>query len=226
MMYRMFTTRSLSVAAAVALTALLAACSGGGPAGPTTSEQRQVADFHAIELRGAADLTVAVGSATSLTITADATTLGKLKTEVHDGKLVIDHQSGWSFLSGSGVKMQLTTPQLDALTINGAGDINITGVKGPKLDLQLNGASNLKASGATEDLDANLSGAGDVDLSQLNARNAKVSVNGAGNLKVLATGALDATVNGVGSISYAGNPQPVKTQINGVGSIKPASGGG
>ncbi len=222
MMCRTFTTRSLS---AFAVIAVLGGCSGHS-SGPPTTEQRQVGDFHGIDLRGAADLDVTVGPATSVTVTADATTLARLQTEVHDGKLVIDHQRGWSWISGSNVKVQLVTPQLDELTISGAGDVSITGVKGAKLELKLNGAGNLKASGETQDLQANLSGAGSVDLSQLNAHDAQVSVNGAGELKVRATGALDATVNGVGSISYAGNPQPVKTQINGVGSIKPATDGG
>ncbi|MEJ0100875.1 MAG: head GIN domain-containing protein [Pseudomonadota bacterium] len=194
--------------------------------GPPTTQQRQVGDFHAIQLRGAADLTITVGAPTALSVTADSTTLGKLTTEVHDGTLVIDHERGWSWIGGGSAKVQLSTQQLDALTIDGAGDVSITGVKGARLDLKLNGAGSLKASGETQDLQASLSGAGDVNLSQLTAVDAEVSVNGAGGLKVTATGTLDATVNGVGSISYAGPPKQVKTQINGVGSIKPAASGG
>ena len=224
---RTFTTRSLSTAA---LLVLLAGCSGGGSGdsdsdgstGPLQTEQRQVGEFHQVELRGAGDLTVAVGPATSLTITADPELLRNLKTEVRDGRLIIDHERGWSWFRSSTLKIELSTPMLDALAINGAGDTAITGVKGEQLALEVNGAGDLTASGETGTLDAHIKGAGDMDLLQLAARDARVSINGAGDLRVRARGALEATINGAGSISYAGSPQQVKTKINGAGSIRPA----
>lgn len=221
MTYRMCTTPSLSVAA---ILALLAACSGGG-GGPVRTEQRDLGNFHAVEMRGAADLVVDVGPAASLRITADATTLGELKNRVVEGKLIIEHERHWAWLGGSTLKLHLTTPSLDALVMNGAGDVTINGVAGGQLELLLDGAGKMQATGATDRLAAHLNGAGDMDLSRLAAGNADVSVNGAGNLEVRASGALAATVNGVGSISYAGNPHPVATQINGVGSIKPVAPG-
>jgi hypothetical protein len=215
---RTFTTRSLSVSA---ILALLTGCSGGG-AGPSQTEQRQIGGFHQVELRGAGDLTVVVGPATSLTITADPSLLRDLKTEVRDGTLTIDHDGGWNWFRAGRLAIQLTTPTLDGVAIRGAGDVSISGVKSAQFALELDGAGDLRASGETGTLDAHIKGAGDMDLSQLAARDAKVSINGAGDLSVRASGALEATINGAGSITYAGNPQPVKTQINGAGSIRPA----
>jgi len=218
---RTFTTRSLS---ATALLALLAGCSGGtgSSTGPLQTEQRQVGEFHQVELRGAADLTVVVGPQTSLSINADPTRLKDLKTEVREGRLVIDEERGWNWFNHGKLEIRLTTPSLDGLILNGAGDATVSGVKGEMLVLEINGAGDLTASGETARLDAHIKGAGDMDLSQLAARDAKVSINGAGDLSVRASGALEATINGAGNISYAGNPQPVKTRINGAGSIKPA----
>lgn len=222
-MCRTFTTRSLSTLATLVL---LAGCSGGA-SGPLETQQRQVTGFHAIELRGAGELTIAVGQPASLGVTANKAVLDKLKTEVTDGRLVIDHEpGGWSWFSrGATLRVVVTTPSLDDLEVNGAGNVTISGATGPMLELDVRGAGNVEASGETQQLSAQINGAGDMDLSRLMARDAKVSVNGAGNMKIQATGALDATVNGVGSIVYAGNPQPVQTAINGVGSIKPASPG-
>lgn len=50
-----------------------------------------------------------------------------------------------------------------------------------------------------------------------------MQVNGAGQMDVLATRRLEAQLNGVGSIVYAGNPPELVTTINGVGSISPAA---
>jgi Putative auto-transporter adhesin, head GIN domain len=218
-MCRTSITRSLSLAAVLGL---LAACSGGG-AGPVRTEQRDVGDFHAVEMRGAADIVVDIGPAASLTATADATTLAGLKSSVSDGRLIIEHDQHWSWFHRSNLQLRLATPRLDALVMNGAGEVTMNGVAGAKLALQLNGAGKLRASGTIDGLTAHLNGAGDMDLSRLAARDAQVSVNGAGNLPVQASGGLVAAVNGVGSISYAGNPHPVATQINGVGSIRPAT---
>jgi hypothetical protein len=221
MMYKTCITRSLSL---IAILAALSACTSGA-SGPVSTEQRTVGSFHAIEMRGAADLVVDVGPAASLTATADATTLGELRSSVEDGKLVIEHQSHWSWFGGRSLKLHLTTPSLDAFVMNGAGNVTINAIAGGQLELLLDGAGKLRASGTVDNLSANLNGAGDVDLSHLTAGAASVSVNGAGSLQVRSSGALTAVVNGVGNISYAGNPHPVVTQINGVGSIKPASTG-
>ncbi len=219
MMYKTFITRSLEL---TAMLALLSACTSGG--GPVTTQQREVGSFHAVEVRGAANLVVDVGPAPSLSATSDATTLGALRSKIEDGRLVVEHDRHWSwFRGGPGLEVHLTTPSLDSLVMNGAGSVTINSVAGTALELLLDGAGNMRASGNIDRLTAHLNGAGNMDLSGLAAGEADVSVNGAGKLEVRATGSLTAVVNGVGNISYAGHPHPVKTQINGVGSIKPAS---
>jgi len=60
-----------------------------------------------------------------------------------------------------------------------------------------------------------------MDFARVVTRDVTATANGAGNLDVSATGRLVATVNGVGSINYAGKPAQVETAINGVGSISP-----
>jgi hypothetical protein len=221
---RTCTTRSPSAAFALAC-ALLAGCSGGSSGGSSTaaqSEQRQPGEFHQVDLRGAGELIVRVGPATSLTLTGDPERLKDVKTEVRAGRLVIDQERGWNWFRGGKLKIELTTPTLDGLAIRGAGDAQVSGIKGSQLLLEIDGAGDLRASGETDMLEAHIKGAGDMDLAQLAARDAKVSINGAGDLSVRASGALEATINGAGSIRYTGHPQPVKSRINGAGSIKPA----
>jgi hypothetical protein len=217
-MCRTSITRSLET---IAILALLAGCSGGA-SGPQETQQREVGGFQRIELRGSADVTVTVGPAAALTATGDAGSLRDLRTEVRDGRLVIEQEHGWHWFS-SNLKLQVSTPALEGFAIRGAGDVSISGTKGAKLELSIDGAGDLHASGTIDALEAHIKGAGDMDLSQLQARDAKVSIRGAGDLQVRATGALDATISGAGSIRYAGNPQPVKTQINGAGSITPVN---
>jgi len=206
------------------MVALLAACAG--PAGPVRTETRSVENFHAIDLRGAADAQITVGKSAALTVTTDEETLGNLQTQVHDGVLVIQtgkHRGSW-FQRRATVKLQIETPALDSLTLNGAGDFRLRDIAGEKLQVVMAGAGSISASGQVMALQARIDGAGSMQLQQLRAVDAEVSVNGAGSLEVCATGTLNAQVNGVGSIAYSCNPQKAVTSVHGVGSIHPVGG--
>jgi hypothetical protein len=209
---------------------LIAAIALGGcsreVAAPRT-EQRGVDAFHSIDLRGAATLRVQVGPAVSVTATGSPAALARLGTRVENGKLVIAHEHGWSLFGGNAnVELQIALPELHALAVNGAGEVTIHGVHGAALALVVQGAGNVEATGDAVSLNARINGAGNMDLSQLLVGDATVSVNGAGNLQTHVTGSLEASVNGVGSITYAGQPQHLDSHVNGIGSISPAASGG
>lgn len=222
---RTCTTRSpdLRIAPALLLAALaLAACSERG--GSARTEQRGVDAFHSVDLRGAADIRVTVGPATSLTVTASDATLEKLRTPVQNGMLVIELDDGWSWFGGRGpVSIDISLPVLNAFAVNGAGKIRIHGVQGEALALVLQGAGELEADGMVRALNARINGAGNMNLARLVSTDATLAVNGAGNLDAHVTGSLEAEVNGVGTIRYAGPPQKVESRINGIGSIAPGT---
>jgi hypothetical protein len=204
---------------ATASLALLAACAGGA-SGPTITQQRGVDSFHSVDLRGAADISVLVGPATTVEVTSDEATLRNFDTSVLNGKLILDtRQRVFWFSHGGKVNVRITTPTLNALSINGTGNVTITGLNSSGVILMLQGAGNLEASGRTAALTANINGAGNMNLEHLVAGDATVVVNGAGNLSTNVTGSLQARVNGVGSITYAGTPQKLDTNVAGVGSI-------
>ena len=225
MMCRTSITRwpeNLSRAALLVTLAVLAACSSDG-GGRTVTEQRGVDAFHSIDLRGAADVRVTVGAATSVSLTAGTETLQGIGTRVENDVLIIDSKPGWRWIGDSGrLEVQIGMPVLNALAVNGAGNVTITGVHGAALALALQGTGNLTASGQTAALNARINGAGSMNLAQLVAGDASIVVNGTGSLAANVSGSLEATVNGVGSITYSGNPQKVESQIHGVGSITPA----
>jgi hypothetical protein len=219
----MFITRSYKFLLLAGLGSVLAGCAADS--GPVRTENRNIEAFHAIELRGAAEMQVEVGKGPSLTITASERVLQGTSTQVRDGVLVvlIRERGGW-FQRGPAAKLSVQVPTLDSVQISGAGDFIVRDVSGDKLDLALQGAGQLQANGAIGQLKVSIDGAGGVDLSKLVATDAQVSVNGAGKLDLHATGTLTAEVNGVGSVTYSGNPQKVIPSVNGVGSIKPAGG--
>lgn len=223
MTYKMSTTRLRSSLLLATLGAMLAGCAGDP--GPARTESRTVGAFHAIELRGAAEMQVEVGKGPALSITAGERVLQATSIEVRDGVLVVlvRERGGW-FQRGKVAKLSVQAPTLDSVQISGAGDFVLRDVSGESLAILVQGAGRLEANGATTRLTARIDGAGSADLTRLVAADAQVAVNGAGSLDLNVTGTLTAEVNGVGKIRYAGNPAKVIPSVHGVGSISPAAG--
>ncbi|HEY6067532.1 MAG TPA: DUF2807 domain-containing protein, partial [Gaiellaceae bacterium] len=87
------------------------------------------------------------------------------------------------------------------------------------LSVALIGGGLLRAGGTVNRLDVSLAGSGDAQLEQLVARDVHAVLSGSGRILVHATGKLDASVPGTGTILYSGNPANVKTNISGQGEI-------
>lgn len=214
-------TRSPDTALLLAGVLALAACSGPAQ-GPAREESRTVEPFHAIAVRADGDVSVSVGRPQSLVVTGQQAALPRLMTRVEKGVLIVDSvRKGW-FQPQPAISLRVEVPALDSFAVHGAANVTIENAAGPRLELALAGAGLLRATGEVGALDARLDGAGSLELAGLKVANASVSVNGTGNVAVHVTEQLEATVNGVGTIRYAGNPHEVVRHVNGVGSISPA----
>ncbi len=65
-----------------------------------------------------------------------------------------------------------------------------------------------------------MEGVGSYEGYELLSTDMNVTVSGVGGAKVRASGTLTATLNGVGSIRYKGDPENKNFNTNGIGSIK------
>lgn len=106
------------------------------------------------------------------------------------------------------------------LRMDGAGMIDVK-IRTEFLKVILSGAGVMKIAGQTERQELNLSGAGGVKAFNLDSKYCKVTVSGIGGAEIYVTEELDAKIEGVGGIEYEGNPGNVRTEINGIGKIKP-----
>jgi len=187
----------------------------------TITQNRSVENFTAIELRGAAEVTVTIGPTAAVELEGRERTLERVDTKVRGETLVIDvaKTRGW-FSDFGHLKINITVPELKSLESNGAGEIDIKGLAGGEQRMRLAGAHEVKAEGMLDRLDIEVSGAGSVDYSKVVASEAKVRVNGAGSVEVHATELVDAEVNGVGTVQYAGEPKKVESNLHGLGSIR------
>jgi hypothetical protein len=105
------------------------------------------------------------------------------------------------------------------ISISGAGDMDLK-VNAEKLKTMVSGAGNVKISGKAEKHQIKISGVASMNCLNLETLDTDVSISGAGSAKVNATQKINASVSGVGSIEYSGNPQSKQLSTSGAGSIK------
>lgn len=184
--------------------------------GKVISEDRKVAEFSEVELRGAGELDIEVGPAVKVTVKTDDNIAKLVETRVEGGKLIIDTKEP---ISPTEFKVIIQTPNLEALEIQGAGDANVRGLHGKSFAAKISGAGDLTLSGKVAAAQLDIRGAGDISAYELDAEVVSASVSGAGGIKVSASKTLDAQMSGAGEIRYRGNPAVTK-KVAGVGSVE------
>lgn len=186
--------------------------------GPPKSEERTLPPFDKIKLQTAGEFTVTVGAAQRLSVNAGAQVIDRIETRVENGTLIVDSSvSGFDRTP----KFILSLPTLSQVEIDGGGGrFRVHGLNGETFTLNCDGAADFAADGTVEALDVEVDGAARVDTRALRAKTVKVRLDGAGLVKVYASDRLDARLDGLGSIRYAGAPKDVQKEIDGLGKIE------
>jgi hypothetical protein len=172
--------------------------------GVSVTDHREVAPFTSVELVGANTVAIHAGTPLSVAVTGDDNLVDRVTTVVQDGRLVIDNRG--SFTTDADMIVTVSAPSLDTVELSGAGTVMVDGAASDNFSATLTGDGTLVASGVVLRLTAVLAGTGTIDLHDLVARDGIAQLDGTGTIRVHATSALDATLTGVGTILYRGDP--------------------
>ncbi len=194
---------------------LLAGCAIAH-AEPTSSEARKPGEFHAINITGTIGVDARIGPTTSVEVRGTTDRLKQVSTDVKNGVLVIGTKGE---LKNSHLRVIITAPSLDALTVSGTGELTVKGITSPRLDVSVPGTGQVTVAGTTTDLHLSIGGTGGVKAKELIAATASVTIAGTGQTVVHASRALDVTVSGTGAVEVYGKPEHVKKSISGTGAV-------
>ncbi len=204
--------------------------------GKTKSETRKLPPYHSIVIKLPAEIVCDAAKTNELSIEADDNLLPHIKTTVTNGVLLIQNDESFnnshkmqfkakaeSFdgLDASGaVNATVNNPAKNKFDLNaeGASKVTLNNLAGGNVGIKTKGASAVNASGKADNLTATIEGAGALKATSLEAKSATVSLKGASSAEVNAVNELKASIEGVGSIKYKGNPKVTK-QIKGLGSV-------
>jgi hypothetical protein len=197
---------------------VVAGCGGGH----RTTETRAVAPFDRLEIADSVDVQVVPGDGREVRVYGGEDVLDRVETESSAGVLRIDvHDRG--IVIGpdplGDVRVQVATSALDAVEIAGSADVELGGLDLPQLELEIEGAGEVAASGTADRLAATIQGAGDAELSDLAVRTATVVVQGAGEAHLNVSERLDVKVQGAADVIYRGHPR-VTEDIDGAGEVR------
>jgi hypothetical protein len=185
--------------------------------GDRTKENRNVGSFTSISTEGAFDIQVVCKKDLSLEIEGDDNILSLISTEVSRDVLRIKNTKNYSVAQP--VVIRISVPDLQGISSNGAGSIDISAIKTDKFVIDANGAPTIHASGETKELTVDVNGAAKVDTHRLRGDRVTVESKGVSTVEVYASEKLDVTVMGPSHVIYQGNAVVNKT-INGPGSVE------
>lgn len=183
-------------------------------------QKRDLPAFHAISSKGAINMVVQVGQAQSVRLTGDDKFFGKVAMKVVGDELVVTMENEKNVRLNKDSKIFVTMPALKSFRVEGAGSAELNNISGDRLDIRFEGAGRLVANGKVKKLTMTAEGVGDVDTKALLAQHANVNFQGIGRVQVYASERLDASVQGMGSLNYYGNPKTVNKAVEGIGSVK------
>lgn len=186
--------------------------------GTAAQDTRTVADFTRVEAGGAIHVDVQVGSPQSVRVQADDNLLGHVLTEVDGGTLRLSMRPG-SYETKTQILVEVVTPSLAGLVLDGAAHAAVAGLEGGTLRLAASGAAEVELRGRVDVLTADLSGAAELAAAELDAARVDIDVEGAGEAEVAARDELSADVSGAGKLRYHGKPQRLRAEASGAGSI-------
>jgi len=182
------------------------------------TESRDVDEFTRIVIEGAMDLVIEVGGSQSVEVTTDEDYLSRVETRVDEDTLYIS-QKGRRWRNAD-VDIEITVRSLDRIYLEGAADIDVTGIDSDMFELEIDGAGDITLEGSCDTVSIEINGAGDIDAEDLKCKSVYVIINGAGDVDAYASESVEAELNGVGDITICGDPSSVRPRIHGLGSFE------
>jgi hypothetical protein len=221
----------------ICLVVSLYSCSRITGTGPVVTESRTLGEITELDLEMNATVYLIKGDSQSVVLKAQQNILNVVSTELKNNCLKVKTLE--SITDTEPIQIWITVKSIESIELNGAGKIlSTTNFSAEKISVELSGSGKISLEISCEVLNAEVSGSGDLDLSgqisesdmelsgsgninSLNCSidNCTIDVSGSGSAKLAIGSSLNASVNGSGVIEYRGNPQKVKSEINGSGKI-------
>lgn len=185
---------------------LCATCiSAKGSSDDKVSETRSVSAFHSIEVESVAGVYFTQSDTYSLRVEGEKKWVDLTKCTVKDGVLLItwaEKGKKKTTKNVNGLSIYISAPDLQKVIFEGVGSFNC------------------KSRLSLKDVKFDIQGVGSLNVADLHARNVKITLEGVGNGELTVDcDRLDASVEGVGSLTLSGKARSAHISKDGIGSV-------
>jgi hypothetical protein len=210
--------------------------------GNIVEEERNIEAFSKIVFEGVGDIKLIQGNETKIFIKGDESVVDEIGTEVVENTLSIKYKRsiwGLFLFEKAKVDIEITTNNVEAISLIGAGsilaedivseslDVNISGVGEVTLEnieigvmtSRIVGLGEMNLSGSTTRQIIYISGTGDYNALELESSEAGVRISGVGDVFINTRDELDVSVSGAGDVLYIGDPNISRNSVSGVGNV-------
>ena len=157
------------------------------------------------------------GQEPSIHISGDENILPLITTRISKGILKIESDS--TFETKADSEIIINVKSLKEFTFDGVGETFINNINEDKFICSINGVGSCDLNGKVKSFNISVNGVGSVNARQLIAADVVASLNGVGSVKLYAKNSLNASVNGIGGLTYFGNPTELILNDSGIGGI-------
>lgn len=208
----------------------------------SVQEKKNLTGVTRLQLDGVFNLTLTQSDQESIEVVGDESMIKKLLID-QDGDLLTlstEEDLNNNFLARKELRINLNLKDLKELNYDGVGNVKTMGTF-KVADVRLIGAGvgNLELDLDAQQIDANFdmvgninlqgkanrafftnNGVGNLDASNLIVKNMEINSSGIGNVEVHCSGDLSLMVDGIGKVSYSGNPRIIKKEVSGIGKVE------
>lgn len=208
--------------------------------GELITETRPISEISELKINGVFNVYIQQGDEETLEINAYEEVLDYLIISENGSELLLDFDPEEAdFLDDKTPEIHLTLADLSKLEFDGVGNIrtknrlrlNEFQIQGDgvvnlelefeaeRLDVEIDMMGNTRFSGKAEVAKINFEGMGNLEASELITQNLEINSSGMGRVAVHCEGELSITAEGMGIVSYTGNPTIIKEDIKGLGGV-------
>ncbi|WP_009033148.1 GIN domain-containing protein [Indibacter alkaliphilus] len=232
--------KTLSLILTLAVFVTLVSCDSRNYSGEVETESFDIEGVSRLKVSGVFNLHISQGDQESLTIEGhpDLISLFQVKQRGDLLELHISEKDSRTF-NKKGAKVNLKVAGLSEMEFEGAGniatvnpldlnDFRLIGrgvgkvnmeLEADHVDADLNFVGSLTLKGVARELTLINEGIGNIDASKLIAQKVELVSGGIGKVAVHCEGELSLEVDGIGTVSYTGNPTVVHEKVNGIGKV-------
>lgn len=207
---------------------------GGGAekipgSGDIVVEARDISGFERLDLAGEGRVDVSVGGDPSLTIETDSNLMEYLEVSVTGTTLTLRTVGDGAFDIDptASIIWRVTVPTLAAVTLSGAGSVDVADLEGDRFDAtvdgvgditlpgldvgafaaRIHGVGSIIAGGTADSVDVAVEGPGMIDFGELETANASLLINDSADITIWATDTIDISGDGPGTVALYGSPE-------------------